>query len=49
MPITVEFFPQDMYAKDQAKRYEVVLLAQEDFQKMILGKDDKIYDKAIIT
>lgn len=48
MPITVEFKPANMYANASHTRNEIIRLAQEHHQKHLLGKDGRIYNKAVV-
>lgn len=49
MVLPVEFKPPTMYSTQQATRTEIEKLVREYHQNNLLGKDGKIYDKAVVT
>ena len=48
MPLLVEFKPTTMYANVPATRDEIIKLAQDHHCTSLLGKDGRIYDKAVV-
>ncbi|KAL4924652.1 uncharacterized protein BDV17DRAFT_274182 [Aspergillus undulatus] len=49
MALPVEFKPPTMYSTQQAMRTEIEKLVNEYHQVNLLGKDGKIYNKAVVT
>lgn len=48
MVLPVEFKPPTMYSTRPEMRAEIEKLAQKHYQDNLLGKDGKIYDKAVV-
>jgi hypothetical protein len=48
MPLLVEFKPPTMYANAPTTRDEIIELAREHHRTSLLGKDGRIYDKAVV-
>ena len=48
MPLPVEFKPSNMYSNTPETREEIIELAQAHHQTYLLGKNGKIYDKAVV-
>ncbi|KAI6788109.1 hypothetical protein KC356_g9307 [Hortaea werneckii] len=49
MPLLVEFKPPTMYADTPSTKDEIIKLAQDHHRVHLLGKDGRIYDKAVVT
>lgn len=49
MVLPVEFKPSTMYSTQPDKRAEVESLVRDYHQNNLLGKNGKIYDKAVVT
>ncbi|KAL4733838.1 hypothetical protein BDV11DRAFT_199382 [Aspergillus similis] len=48
MVLLVEFKPPTMYSTRPEMRAEIEKLARKHYQDNLLGKDGKIYDKAVV-
>ncbi len=48
MVLRVEFKPPNMYSTESNTRAEIEKLTREHYQTKLLGKDGKIYDKAVV-